>query len=461
MAACLAGSTTLSSSSRSHRRRRSVVSTVLGALALAIGLLSPAAMSPAAAGGSYTGHASRSFAVAVTGPVIVGTPTEVAVTYLNPQGKKIPFHDNAVTVTLGTADPGATVQGQTFRNKTSVTVPVRSSNQSAFSLRMSFSVAAPAQTITVQAGTVKGTSKSFAVNGVPTSVAITSIIDTSHNPPLPSPAANQAFAVSFTVLDGSGTPVSAPVTATLTALNAAPGAVLTVNPVTTSNGTGTFSATYSVAQQGLQLQVSSPGLVSGSRTIDVLSAGASANGTPGTPVTLSADAATASLPKGSVGPVSLTTAPVACSSGSTWCTPLITLAGTFTTANGTELYTDDAPATVTWTCQDTCPHPDAAEESSHDDYTVNWRERAEDFNVYTMHVSLLVGGRYQTEAVAPSCVDLTNRSYDGKTGKIVSVAARAAGFCVDVYAISRVDNSFTGDLTVPVLFVEDPRLRGY
>ena len=34
-----------------------------------------------------------------------------------------------------------------------------------------------------------------------------------------------------------------------------------------------------------------------------------------------------------------------------------------------------------------------------------------------------------------------------------------AGFCVDVNAITRAGNSFTGDLTIPILFVEDIRAR--
>ena len=38
-------------------------------------------------------------------------------------------------------------------------------------------------------------------------------------------------------------------------------------------------------------------------------------------------------------------------------------------------------------------------------------------------------------------------------------AGQAAGFCVDVNAITRTNNLFTGDLNIPVLFVEDFRLR--
>ncbi len=50
---------------------------------------------------------------------------------------------------------------------------------------------------------------------------------------------------------------------------------------------------------------------------------------------------------------------------------------------------------------------------------------------------------------------------DVVTGKITDAGTpRRQGFCVDVYAISRADDSFTGDLTIPVLFVEDPKLRG-
>ena len=46
-----------------------------------------------------------------------------------------------------------------------------------------------------------------------------------------------------------------------------------------------------------------------------------------------------------------------------------------------------------------------------------------------------------------------------QVGQIVDPVARSLGFCVDVNAIARAGNSFTGDLSLPVLFVEDPRLR--
>jgi hypothetical protein len=42
---------------------------------------------------------------------------------------------------------------------------------------------------------------------------------------------------------------------------------------------------------------------------------------------------------------------------------------------------------------------------------------------------------------------------------ITNPAAQALGFCVDVNAITRAGNRFSGDLVRPVLFVEDPKMR--
>ena len=48
---------------------------------------------------------------------------------------------------------------------------------------------------------------------------------------------------------------------------------------------------------------------------------------------------------------------------------------------------------------------------------------------------------------------------DAQVGRILTSQAQAAGFCIDVNAITRAGNSFTGALSMPLLFVEDPRLR--
>lgn len=44
-------------------------------------------------------------------------------------------------------------------------------------------------------------------------------------------------------------------------------------------------------------------------------------------------------------------------------------------------------------------------------------------------------------------------------GKITSELALATGYCIDVNAITRSGNAFTGDLTRPVLLIEDPHMR--
>jgi hypothetical protein len=45
------------------------------------------------------------------------------------------------------------------------------------------------------------------------------------------------------------------------------------------------------------------------------------------------------------------------------------------------------------------------------------------------------------------------------TGQITDPIAKSLGFCVDVNAITRTGNVFSGDLRIPVLFVEDLKLR--
>ena len=115
---------------------------------------------------------------------------------------------------------------------------------------------------------------------------------------------------------------------------------------------------------------------------------------------------------------------------------------------------------MSWTCPNSvCPHEDAAHERSK--YYNSDEPRADrGLHQYPLQVSLKTPTGYTPFAQAPSCRDLNDVTQKGLTGKIVAPAAVAAGFCIDVYAISRAGNSFYGDLTRPVLFVEDPRLRG-
>ena len=74
-----------------------------------------------------------------------------------------------------------------------------------------------------------------------------------------------------------------------------------------------------------------------------------------------------------------------------------------------------------------------------------------EYLAHPIYVSLKVLGIYQPFALAPMCVD-TDAGHG--TGTLAGVAATAAGFCVDVYAISR--DPVTGAISYPVLFVEDP-----
>jgi hypothetical protein len=411
------------------------------------------------------------FGVVVTPPVVAGTATSVAVSSLNAANQVVPFSGGAVTATISGADAGGSVQATAFTGGTSAVVTVPATSSGLFSLSSVFTKA-QAQSIHLQSGSIAGTSNPFTViSGAPKSLQLTSITDTSNTPPLPTPAANQSFAVAFTAYDAFGNVATqSGVPVTLTALNAVGGALDPSTPVgaTGSNGSGSIPTKYSAAQTGLELQVSSPGLTPGTGTTDVVTAGAAENGTPGTPAELAAGNAAADLPNGSYGPVFLTTAP--CSDDNCGQGVEITLDGTFTDPNPapgapsvTHLYTDAAPGEVSWTCSDSvCPHPDAEppgetylpEPGDTDD-----EEQAEDFEAYPIQVSLKVDGVYEDFATAPSCRDLTDPNEVGLTGAIVTPEAQAAGFCVDVYAISRVDDSFSGDLTIPVLFVEDPKLR--
>jgi hypothetical protein len=402
------------------------------------------------------------FGVAVATPVAAGTATNVTVTPLNASNQAVPFGGGAVTFTLTAADAVATVQGSAVG--TALTVPATSS--AGFTLPAVFTKA-QLQSVHAQSGSLAGTSNAFTVGSGPAkSLQITSIGDTSQNPPLPTPAANQTFAVAFTAFDAYGNVAKqAGVPVTLVATNGNGVLSPAGTGSTGADGTGVISAKYSVAQTGLQLQVTSPGLVSGNGTTDIVIAGDSENGSPNTPADLAAGGATADLPNGSYGPVFLTTAP--CSDEDCGQGVEVTLDGTFTdptpnTPEPNHLYSDDNPALVTWTCPDQqCPHPDP--EPPGESYTgggVDDQEQAEDYYAYPIQVALKGSdGEYGEFQTAPPCRDLSDEKQIGDTGEITG-AAQQVGFCVDVYAISRSnDDSFTGDLTLPVLFVEDPKLR--
>ncbi len=238
------------------------------------------------------------------------------------------------------------------------------------------------------------------------------------------------------------------------------GATATNTSTVTAPTTSTFtpSATGPLGFVNFKLQGAAP-------TAVALPAGAAAfAGTPGVPLTdLTAPIGTSSadLPNGAIGNVYF--GQTTCSTTDPTC-PLgteVDLTGNFGT-----LYSDSAPGSVVVTCDGKCAHEDS---ENYTNYNYNYmcdndscvegsdpfgeREVNEDFNDYPVYVEL----KGSTSFVeAPRCVaesDLTT------TGKIVDPAAVAAGFCVDVNAITRVGNTFTGDLLRPVLFVEDPKMR--
>jgi hypothetical protein len=139
------------------------------------------------------------------------------------------------------------------------------------------------------------------------------------------------------------------------------------------------------------------------------------------------------------------------------------LIGNFKDDAGKPLYSDNAPVTVSWTCNDkVCPPTrDFVPGRS----TVTQLQIAE-FRKHTMYVALRnPNGTFQPFAPAPAC-----NGVDGAplpTGTINQQATGGLEFCVDVGAISRTDeqcqttcSSWSGPLTLPVLFVEDPRFMG-
>lgn len=200
-----------------------------------------------------------------------------------------------------------------------------------------------------------------------------------------------------------------------------------------------------------------------------ISADGSGTGLPGIAITLSAGdislptgLAVANLSNGANGLVLLTIGPCV-PDPVTSCRGALSefsLIGNFKDYAGNPLYSDDAPASVSWTCnQLVCPPPSdfVAGRSS------PTHLQAEEFQTHTMYVALRnPDGTFQAFAPAPACnvVDETPIP----TGKINPQATGGRQFCVDVGAISRANehcravcSAWSGPLTLPVLFVEDPR----
>jgi hypothetical protein len=297
------------------------------------------------------------------------------------------------------------------------------------------------------------------------------------DPPAPNPVADKPFTVRVHFVDASGQPASPP-SGTAVTLAKDAGFTGTLGGTTTAfvGSSATFDAvTYSEALTQLGLTSSAPGVTSASFTTDVIFAGTTQTLTPGQDADLQLpDAgAQAFLPNGASGVVSLALTPCSidldehCGNGSQ-----LELIGNFKDGE-TPLYSFGDPATLVRICDASlCPHhgPGGEPESEPPGlYDYNYsclpagicddgeREVEEDFNNNPTYVSLrLPGGSFTAFTLADRCVDQTDLT---TTGHILTEAAQAAGFCVDVNAITRSDDSFAGDLSIPVRFVEDPRMR--
>lgn len=304
----------------------------------------------------------------------------------------------------------------------------------------------------------------------PAALRITSVTDTSVQPALPLPVANDPFDVSFEVLDSSGNIVRWPnVPVILRPLNGS--GSLIAPPAISRDGHGVVHAIYSAPFHGLRLKLSSPGLLPATATLDI-SADGSGSGLPGVPLTLTAGdislstgLAVANLSNGANGPVTLTIGPCIPDPMTSCAGALseISLIGDFKDDAGQPLYSDSAPASVEWTCNDqVCPPPPDFVPGS----STTTQLQIEEFQTHTMYVSLRnPDGTFQPFAPAPACNGLDGAPLP--TGTINPQDTGGLQFCVDVGAISRahaqcqtVCSSWSGPVTVPVLFAEDPRFMG-
>lgn len=203
-----------------------------------------------------------------------------------------------------------------------------------------------------------------------------------------------------------------------------------------------------------QTLTASSGSLSASTSFDVVAAGVVSSAAVVKLTGAGGTSYTALLPNGSNGPVSFTEVPCDALAGDPSCDTEVNLFGDFKDGEGQPRYSFDDPAAIEWTCPAAeCPATPAV-------YGSFDQDQVNDFQNYRIEVSLLVDGEYTPFVEAEPCNPIVTDPDDVVTGRITDPAAQTAGFCIDVYAISRADNSFGGDLTIPVLFVEDPKLRG-
>lgn len=198
----------------------------------------------------------------------------------------------------------------------------------------------------------------------------------------------------------------------------------------------------------------------------------SGGGSPGEPLTLSAGStelptglAVADLSNGANGTVTLTIGPCVLDA-QTSCSGVlseISLIGNFKDDAGNPLYSDSSPASVSWTCNALlCPPTRNFVPGS----STTTELQIAEFNAHTMYVALRnPNGSFQPFAPAPACNGLDQTPLP--TGTIDPQDTGGVEFCVDVGAISRADadcqavcSAWSGPLTLPVLFVEDPKFLG-
>jgi hypothetical protein len=195
-------------------------------------------------------------------------------------------------------------------------------------------------------------------------------------------------------------------------------------------------------------------------------------GLPGVPLTLVAGVtalptglAVADLSQGASGPVTLMIGPCLGGPGKS-CPGVLSefwLLGNFKDAAGNPLYSDTAPASVSWTCNAlVCPPPASFVPGS----STRTELQVAEFLDHTIYFAPRnPDGTFQAFEPAPACQGIDEAPLP--TGMIDQADTGGLEFCVDVGAISRADaqcptvcSTWAGPLTMPVLFVEDPKFMG-
>lgn len=482
----------------SATRRRRLLTTGVAALAAIAGLVAVAPPS-SAHGGSIARTYTSSLAA---GPIARDVPTTFALTITNTTASTSAVLDRVrVTVPAGwtavTAGAVSSPRGGWSASLIGSTLTAKTS-KATWALKRTESVTIAFTATAVSSGCAARTDKwLLAVEGgylgyasqsaIPTTtlaaiantVSVTSV--TSANPPgLPlqgQAVVDRTFDVGVAFTCGG---LAAPATTTLELSTTEATGTLT-HPSTSVVGqtTATVSGAYSAVVAGLPLTVESS-FPDATTSIDIVSAYLA----PGDDTTLDIPGATALLPNGANGPVTFTTETCIadCHNSSTQTV----LSADFKDDDGNPLYDNEHPATLVQTCPAsectfkgstlffsnayllTNPFP---YNSSLLCFFVlcgpNFSGQAgqSDFASFPVYVSIYKDGADQPFRLAPRCVAQpgaraslsTWQRFFTDTGTISNPDAKALGFCVDVNAITRAGNAFTGDLRVPVLFVEDPK----